>query len=310
MITLQAFFRLYLEGFLKNEPHLRQSLEQLSRKLSDACRQGVNERIERAHQRFIDVINSSEVIMKMPEYDIQNNSSPLFVVTRNYMRMVMEMFSSIKAVRTGNWKWHLSSLEVFTKYFFAHDKINYGRMIPVYLAEMASLKDTDPRLYEEFTNGNWVVNKNLEVPFRAVRGDNALEHLNRSMKVSGGLVGITLNAGAWAMFFIIDPEQARLATEAKSMAGLTTDSKDHHHDFSPAITTNKNKAIHQLAQTIKSYTDPFSLGDNAGSNTDLYNVVTKKAVCEKTKKDLIQQSEIGQKLFSSFVEDRVKSGGL
>ena len=36
-------------------------------------------------------------------------------------------------------------------------------------------------------------------------------------------------------------------------------------------------------QTIKSYTDPFSLGDNARANTDLYNLVTKKAVCGKTK---------------------------
>ena len=155
-----------------------------------------------------------------------------------------------------------------------------------------------------------MVNKNQEVPFCAVGGDNTLEHLNRSMKVSGGLVGITLNASARTKFSLIAPELARLATEAKSMAGLTTDPKEHHHDFSPAITTNENKAIHQLTQTIKSYTDPFSLGDNAGSNTDLYNLITKKAVCEKTKKDLVQQSEMGQKLFSSFVEDRVKSGKI
>ena len=85
--------------------------------------------------------------MKMSEYDTQNNSSPLFVVTRHYMRWVMEMFSFIKAVCTGNWQLHLSSLEVFTKYFFAHNKINYARLITVYLAEMASLKDTDPCLY-------------------------------------------------------------------------------------------------------------------------------------------------------------------
>ena len=94
------------------------------------------------------------------------------------------------------------------------------------------------------------------------------------------------------------------------MAGLTTDAQERHHDLSPAITTNKNKAIHQLTQTIKSYTNPFSPVDNAGSNTDLYNLVTKKVVCGKTKKDLVQQSEIGQNLFSSFVEDRVKSGKI
>ena len=90
------------------------------------CKEGVKERIKRAHQRFIDVINSSEVIMKMSKYDTHNNSSPYFVVTRHYMRMIMEMFSFIKAVLTGNWQLHLSSLELFTKYFFAHDKINYA----------------------------------------------------------------------------------------------------------------------------------------------------------------------------------------
>ena len=60
----------------------------------------------------------------------------------------------------------------------------------------------------------------------------------------------------------------------------------------------------------QSYTDPFSAGDNAESNTELYNLVTKKVVCEKTKKDLAQHSEIGQKLFSLSEEDRVKSGKI
>ena len=82
---------------------------------------------------------------------------------------------------------------MFTKYFFAHDKINYARMIPVYLVEMSSLNEADPEIYEEFIQGNWVVNKNAQVPFCAVGADNALEHINRSMKVSGGLIGITVN---------------------------------------------------------------------------------------------------------------------
>ena len=128
------------------------------------------------------------------------------------------------------------------------------------------------------------------------------------MKVSGGLVGIMLNASARTKFFLIATELARLATEAKSMADLTTDAQGHHHDLLPAFTTSENKTIHQLTQTIKSYTDPFSPNDNGRSNTDLYDLVTKKFVCEKTKKDLVQQSEIGKKLFSLFVEDRVKSG--
>ena len=120
----------------------------------------------------------------------------------------MEMFAFIQAVRSGDWKLHLIALELFTKYFFVHDKICYLRMIPLYLAEMASLKSSDPEIYGAFITGNWVVNKNKEVPFCAVGGDTALEHLNRSMKVSGGLIGTTLNESTRGKFFLIAPELA------------------------------------------------------------------------------------------------------
>ena len=116
MITLPAFFGLYLEGFLENDPVLRQSLEQLSREITEACSEELKE---------------------------NNKDSPLFVVTRYYMKMVMVMLSLIKAVRTGDWQLHLLSLKLFSKYFFAHDKINYAGMIPVYLAEISALKKTN-----------------------------------------------------------------------------------------------------------------------------------------------------------------------
>ena len=53
-----------------------------------------------------------------------------------------------------------------------------------------------------------MVNKNARVLFCAVGADTALEHINRSMKVTGGLVGITLNQDARTKFFLIAPELA------------------------------------------------------------------------------------------------------
>ena len=74
-------------------------------------------------------------------------------------------------------------------------------MIPLYLAEMNSLPTTDLEVYAEFLSGDWVVNKNPTVPFCALGLDHRLKHVNRSMKVSGGLVGITLNQAARTKFF-------------------------------------------------------------------------------------------------------------
>ena len=92
-------------------------------------------------------------------------------------------------------------------------------------------------------NGNWVINKNNRVSFCAVEADNTLEHLNRSMKVSGGLVGITQNARARAKFFLIAPELAKLASEAISMAGVSLHTPEQHHNLSAAIVARKDKGV-------------------------------------------------------------------
>ena len=67
-----------------------------------------------------------------------------------------------------------------------------------------------------------MVNKNEKVAFCAVAADSALEHVNRSMKVSGRLIGITLNPSARMKYFLIAPELGRLAEQAKLMAGTSS----------------------------------------------------------------------------------------
>ena len=70
---------------------------------------------------------------------------------RQYMHMVGVMCLYIRDARTF-------------KYFFALDKLNYARMIPIYLAEMSQLERTYPDIWSEFSNGNRVATKNT-IPF-------------------------------------------------------------------------------------------------------------------------------------------------
>ena len=106
----------------------------------------------------------------------------------------MEITQFIRAVRTGDWRLDLTSLQLFTKYFqyfFAHDRLKYARMIPLNFAEMKCCQCPDPEIYEQFCEGNWVGNKNLHVPaFCALGADHALEQKHRSLNVSGGLVQV------------------------------------------------------------------------------------------------------------------------
>jgi len=151
-------------------------------------------------------------------------------------------------------------------------------MIPLYFSEMKSLPDTDPDIYDEFRNGNWVVNKNSQVSFCCLGADNGLENINHSMKVGGGLVGITLNPSTRAKFFLIAPELARLAEEAKDMAGVSKKIEDQHHSLTTAVLSREEKNVSKLTTTIRSYTDPFTEpGD------DFFNLVRRPKSLQRTR---------------------------
>jgi len=194
LVTLQSLFSLYQEAFLNEEAsQCKEHLTRLAKHLEEACSSGEKRRITEMHKEMVNAVESMDIMKRMAEFDGRHTNNPMFKVFRQYMCMILEMMMFIRAVRTANLNLHLQALEIFTKYFFAHDRLNYARMIPLYLAEMKSLKTTDPDIDAEFQNGNWVVNNNAQIPFCGLGPDNALEHVNRYMKVSGGLVGITLN---------------------------------------------------------------------------------------------------------------------
>ena len=50
--------------------------------------------------------------------------------------------------------------------------------------------------------------------------NHAIEHINRMMKVNGGLSGITLKPAALNRFFLTFPELTRLSDEVHEMADV------------------------------------------------------------------------------------------
>ena len=78
-------------------------------------------------------IVSLDIVNQMGRFDEHVTNNPLARAIRQYMQMVLEILMYIRAVWTGDWKLHLDTTEVFVKYFFAHDKLNYARLTRVYL---------------------------------------------------------------------------------------------------------------------------------------------------------------------------------
>ena len=253
---------------------------------------------------MVNAINDMAVLQKMTSFDERNVSNPMFKVFRQYMSMELEMMF-VRAVRTANWQLHLQALELFSKYFFAHDRLNYARMIPVYLADMKALPQSDPDIYIELVDENWIVNKNLQVPFYGIGADNGLEHVNQSMKVSGGLIGITQNTSARAKFFLIAPELSRLAEQAKKMAGISVRVTERHHNLTNAVLSREERKICKLFTTIASFTNPFTQ-----SGDELFNLVTKVVVPDYVKRDLCAQRTEGEKLLDTFVKERIQVASI
>lgn len=284
-VTLEALFALYQKAFFESSQEDTKDIADLSREVADVCKQAANIELKEANTKLMSAIENQRLLEKVAEFDAKRGQHPLFKVTRQYMRMVMEMLQFIRAVRMGDWKLYLQALQIFTKYFFAHDRLNYARMVPLYLAEMDSLPETDPDVYAEFLSGNWVVNKNTNIPFCALGADHALEHVNRSMKVRGGLVGITLNQTARNKFFLTAPEMANLSGQAKDMAGVAPKIQTQHHNHTPAVLSREDKNIKALMETIETFTNPF-----ADESSDLFNLVTKVVLPDNIKADLCKLS--------------------
>ena len=242
-------------------------------------------------------LESNNVLEAMAKFDEERKAtSPIFKFVRHYMQMVLVIYSFIRSTRDGLWKLHLSSLNELCKYFFAHDKQKYVRLVPLYLAEMTALETTDPDIYQEFIDGNFTVNKN-KIPFCAVGVDHALEHINRVMKVAGGLVGITQNASARERFFLTAPELNRLSEEAHEMSDTLTATRKQHHDLSRVVWTRQEENILKLKNVIVSFMNPMM-----HKSEYLTNIITKMVMPTQCKKTFATKMKLANRNMSHLLK--------
>ena len=122
------------------------------------------------------------------------------------------------------------------------------------------------------------------------------------MKVSGGLVGITLNPNVRTKYFLIAPELARVAEQATQMAVSSSTTPKHHHTLATAVRLLQEKNIEQLTITIRGFTNPF-----LEESSDLFNLATKVVMSKEVKRDMCQQSAIGKELYGNFLKERIPS---
>ena len=142
------------------------------------------------------------------------------------------------------------------------------------------------------------MNTNAQVPICAIGADHALERVNQFMKLSGGLIGVMLNASARTRFFLVAPEQARLADEDQTMAGVTSGEQAHHHELTDPVRSRRESNVLKLTTTIAEFINPLS-----PENNGFFNIVTKAIMPEKVTNDLSRRNDMGKDTFELFVSE-------
>ena len=81
------------------------------------------------------------------------------------------------------------------------DRINYRRMLPVYLSDIWALEEKNPNIGQFFWDGHFLVQIN-HIPGIAKEVDHAGEQENKKPEIKGGLVGITRRGNSMNKFFL------------------------------------------------------------------------------------------------------------
>jgi len=249
---------------------------------------------------LLHALTSSELVNEVGQaaniikaFDAAHHDNPTFCYWRQYMNPVSILLRFTSAIREGKWNLYLSSFSEMLPYFAAFDHSNYTRWGIIFLADMKMLPQTAPEVQQAFERGDFVT-KETASTFNQIPDDQALEHVNKSGKVAGGLVGITRTDSARDRWCLIYNERAKLSEDTKEMFNVLESAKD------------LGKArIRQDAEDVAKLEAQFTKYEVFRCTSDLVVVTTGDVASNAIKQDLLGVEDTSKKVIKEFVETRL-----
>ena len=203
--------------------------------------------------------------------------------------MVKLLLQFVKAERTGHWELHLLSVSAMVPHFFAMDRPNYARWLPVYIMDMRQLATKHPQGHQEFVNGYHAVSRSGK-PFSQVWTDMALEQtINAESKSKGGIIGISQNPGALDRWFLTSHERASVTTALKN------------------VYTEERNFVADVQKLVSCFTTELMANPFTQESESLVNFATGVVLPSNSADGLIRSTEKGREQMNTFVEKRVNT---
>ena len=195
-------------------------------------------------------------------------------------------------------------------HFFAMDRTNYARWMPIYLADMYKLEERHPNVFKEFSAGNHSVSRSQQ-PFGQVWTDMALEQsINLDSKSKGGIVGISRREDAVERWFLTSHERAAITHSLKEMCGLENYERVGTHKEAGASRMKRDQE--DIGRLISSFNsgllkNPFDIPDerDISEKLSLVNIATGVVLPEQASDRLLGATEMGKRSMEDFISTRI-----
>ncbi|XP_072398756.1 uncharacterized protein [Diabrotica undecimpunctata] len=199
------------------------------------------------------------------------------------------------AERSGNWEIHLSSFRKMLPYFFAFDHVNYSRWGTIYLMDMYKLHEEALEVHEEFMRGNFVV-KRLNGNFNQLSVDQALEHINKTSKDAGGIVGLTKNSTKLDEWFLSYNMIGMMVDEFRASLDLS------NHSSSQNVEGGKKRMKIDQDSVQKLHDEFLRFNVFSKSEDRLLVISTNEIASPNVQTSLLNIQKIGEEGLAKFLD--------
>ena len=164
----------------------------------------------------------------------------------------------LRSERDANFELHLNCMSEAIPWFRAAGRTNYSKYMPVYIAEMKALENSQPDSYKFLMEGGFVVRHTQERKFNSVATDQALEQtINKEGNSQGGIVGFTHRKGAGARWLITRHVTIEYAEAMNGCCDGVAHAQKSHKEHGAARMDRDEREILQIMEYVQDRQNPF-----------------------------------------------------
>ncbi|KAK3915994.1 Putative aryl-alcohol dehydrogenase AAD10 [Frankliniella fusca] len=243
---------------------------------------------------------------------IQSQQSPTFYFWLLVLNVLVLYLTFVRSVRESNYDLYKNSLCEMLPWFFLLDHQMYARWLSTHLADLNQLPSTSPELHRQFLlvlrpyPGKFTVNKSSNCkPFSDLGLDHAHEQNNKTVKGSGGAVGLTHDPASLRRFTVGGPGVAQLLQDFNKEDDFEVDEQHAdlhvHHEQTRSYQARFADFYTSLKDSFMECQNPFTV-----TGPSLIVIDESRVVMDDTAvKALMKAGERGLAMYQEFVDERL-----